>query len=467
MPRRNLRLILAGSLICYLCFIRAEHTPYARHLASAFRTIDAFSLVAPNDRSLFDGAMEGMVGLLNDRGDIHSKYIAARVAPQLDAELRQEFGGIGVMISVREKDGSYELVVLAPPEPGRPAAQQDIRAQDRILAIDGVLVADLDHSDRDALMDDILGRVRGPVGEPVRLSILHPGEASPVEVEVVRALIELDSVKGHTKLPDGSWEFRLADHPHIAHVRITDFGEKTPRELLSIIDRLRVEGVEQFILDLRRNPGGELSGTIEICDMFLEAGKVIVEIKDRRGRLLESYAASHDAPFADLKLVVLVDRESASASEIFAACLQDHHKARIIGERTYGKGTVQRLLHVGPPLTLRDTQQRSYLKLTTSSYWRPSGRNIHRMHREGRDSQAESADDDAEWGVSPDSGLAVTLSAEERAAYIIDRNRRDIYNPDGDALLDDLDETPDELKALLPFEDRAINLAIDALQSMP
>jgi carboxyl-terminal processing protease len=452
MPRRNLWFILLAVLVCFLCYTRADHTPYSRHLAKAYRQINRLALENPPDRELFDAAMEGMVSELNRLGDEHSEYIAATDAGEFNVEISQEFGGIGVVIRLQGEKPPREVVVVSPPEPGGPAAGHDIRARDRIVAIDGVPVASMNTADD----RDVLRRIRGPVGKAVRLEVLHAGETVPVAMEIVRDRIEVDSIHGIRKKDDATWQFTLDQDPQIAYIRITTFGEKTPSELLATLTSLEKEGVRGVILDLRDNPGGELQGTVAICDMFIPGGKTIVQTRDRRGRLEEVFSSSSETPFPTLPLAVLINRYSASASEIVAACLQDHRRAAIIGERSFGKGTVQRLMNVGPLLWEDDEYQSGLLKLTASSYWRPSGKNIHRM-------PGESAE--AQWGVSPDAGLEVELSDSQREAYYVDLRRRELYNPNGDALLDEFEDVTPEASALLPFKDEAIAKAVDYLKA--
>jgi carboxyl-terminal processing protease len=454
MPRRNLWIILLTVVVCYLCYNRADHTPYVRHLARAYREINRLALEDPPDRRLFDAAMEGMVAELRRLGDEHSDYITIADVAEFNAEISQEFGGIGVVISLRGKEPPRELLIVSPPEPGRPAANHDIRARDRIIAIDGVAVATMDTANT----HEILRRMRGPVGKPVRLTVIHSGETDPVDMEIVRDRIEVDSIHGIRKKKDAAWQFTLDDHPQIGYVRLTTFGERTPEELYEVLYGLVNEGVRGVILDLRDNAGGELQGTVEICNMFLPAGKTIVQTRNRRGQIEEVFRATSETPFQDLPLAILINRYSASASEIVAACMQDHRRAAIIGERSFGKGTVQRLMNVGPPTWQKQDEeyQSGLLKLTASSYWRPSGKNIHRMPDDT---------DDSEWGVSPNAGMEVQLDDRQREALYVDLGRRELYDPNGDALADDLAETSPEVRALLPFEDEAIAKAVAYLKA--
>lgn len=459
MPRRNLWIILLSVLACYACYERADHMPYSRHLAQAYREINLHALEDPPDRGLFDAAMEGMVAELKRLGDEHSDYLTVENSAEFNAEISQEFGGIGVLISLQGKEPPRELVIVSPPEPGRPAAEHDIRARDRIVAIDGVAVASMDTTND----HEILRRMRGPIGKPVQLTIVHAGETDPVEIEVVRDRIATESIHGIRKKKDATWQYRLDDNPEIAYIRITTFGERTPEELFHLLKGLTRNRLSGGILDLRDNAGGELQGTVAICDMFLPRGKKIVETRDRRGQVEEVFRSTSATPFATLPLAVLINRYSASASEIVAACLQDHRRAAVIGERSFGKGTVQRLINVGPPLWRDDEYRAGLLKLTTSSYWRPSGKNIHRTGRNRPGGETE-ASEEADWGVLPDPAMEVQLDAREREAFLIDRRRRELYNPTGDALVDDLEEISPEVKALLPFHDEAIAKAVGYLR---
>ena len=225
-------------------------------------------------------------------------------------------------------------------------------------------------------------------------------------------MIVVDSILGDRRTAEGGWEFRLADNPDIAHVRITAFGNKTPEELAHVLTKLKDEGVKGVVLDLRDNPGGALDAAVAICDMFLPANLPIVETRGRDGAVRARYTTSGKGAFQKLPLALLVNQNSASASEIVAACLQDHHRAAIVGQRSYGKGTVQQLIPI--------ESGQSLLKLTAASYWRPSGKNIHR-----RPSDAD-ADD---WGVSPDTDLAVPLDDKQYEAYTKYRDDRDLAPP--------------------------------------
>jgi len=291
----------------------------------------------------------------------------------------------------------------------------------------------------------VLRLMRGEPGTAIRLTVRHPGEKESQTVELVRETIMIDSILGDVRRADGTWEFRLAADPRIAMIRIATFANKTPAELGQVLARLQDEGMKAAVLDLRDNPGGALDSAVAVCDMFLPAGDLIVETRGRGQELRDRYVASGKGRYQDLPLAVIVNGNTASASEIVAACLQDHDRAVVVGERSYGKGTVQELLPV--------ESGRSLLKLTTASYWRPSGENIHRM--------ADASPEDA-WGVKPNADYEVPLSDQEYVAYRQYRSQRDL-----------LEQAPTTAGAVAgspaaegAFVDRPLDKAVEYLQGV-
>ena len=233
--------------------------------------------------------------------------------------MRQQFGGIGVRIRIL--GDPPELVVVGAPDPGTPAARADIRANDRVLEIDGKSTTGMN-------MTEVLHLMRGQPGEPLRLLIRHADAAHPEVKELVREVITVDSILGDRRTAEGGWEFRLEADPRIAQVRVTTFGNKTAEELDRVLTRLTDEGVEAVVLDLRDDAGGSLDAAVAICDMFLPAGKKIVEIRGRDDVLEERYLSSGSGKFAKLPLAVLVNAGSASASEIRRRLLAGQRSSR-------------------------------------------------------------------------------------------------------------------------------------------
>jgi carboxyl-terminal processing protease len=436
MSRRNLLILLITVVVSYACYLRGERDPFARYAAEGLDTIRQGSLEAVPDRELFDGAMRGMVGVLHKHGDQHSQYLNEAEANPLRSEIHQQFGGIGVRIGFLGEQ--HRLAIVAPPDQGTPAARAKLQPGDFILAID-------DQSTDAIKMNEVMRLVRGEPGSVLRLKIESPSDPAPRTVELVREVINTESVLGDRRDKDGSWQFRLESDPQIALLRITSFGDRTASEFVNVMTKLAGEGVRAIVLDLRDNPGGSLDAAVAICEMLLPAGKTIVETRGRAQNLLHRYVSTSDGKFADIPMAVLVDQNSASAAEIVAACLQDHDRAIVVGQRSYGKGTVQQLL----PLE----SGKSLLKLTWASFWRPSGANIH---------HAVGVKDDAKWGVSPDTGFQCKLSPDEYKTFLAYREKRDGFGPIEENNKDIDRETAAKLAG---FADKQMQLAVEYLQT--
>jgi carboxyl-terminal processing protease len=435
MSQRNLLLLLLATAISYACYVRGEQNPHVRYIGDGLDAITQGALESVSDQELFDGAMRGMVDVLARHGDEHSKFLPEAEADPLRTEIRQQFGGIGVRIGFEGKPP--QLTIVGPPDPGTPAARADLLPGDHITAIDDRATAGMN-------MGDVLQLMRGEPGTTVRLSIGRPHSPQPRTVELVREIINIDSILGERRGPDGRWEFTLPDNPRIAHVRIASFGERTAAELNHVLETLQKRGVKSIVLDLRDNVGGSLDAAVAVCQILLPAGKEIVTTRGRGQQIRQRYATTVDGKFTGLPLVVLVNQNSASAAEIVAACLQDHGRAPVAGQRTYGKGTVQELLPM--------ESGRSLLKLTWASFWRPNGANIHRRPGDKQDSG---------WGVTPDAGLERTLSDNEYAAWFKYRSRRD-----GFSRLESEQPASNDVPAEVgPFIDEQLQSALQYLES--
>jgi carboxyl-terminal processing protease len=435
MSRRNLLILLVAVVVSYACYLRNDPNPFARYAAEGFSTIKQGSLEAVPNRELFDGAMRGMVGVLHQHGDQHSEYRNEAEANRLRSEIHQQFGGIGVRIGFL--GDKHRLAIVAPPDPDTPAAKAKLQPGDFILAIDDQPTGGIE-------MADVLRLVRGKPGTSLRLKIESPSQSEPRTVELVREVITTESVLGNRRDKDGSWQFRLETDPRIAQIRITSFGDRTASEFAKVMAKLTGEGVGAIVLDLRDNPGGSLDAAVAICQMLLPAGKTIVETRGREKVLLHRYETTSDGNYLDIPLAVLVNQFTASAAEIVAACLQDNGRAIVVGQRSYGKGTVQQLL----PLE----SGKSLLKLTWASFWRPSGANIHHMPSDAKN---------AKWGVMPDAGYESTLSDDDYKTYLAYREQRDEFGPIGDA-----DNTDRETAAkIATFTDQPLALAVKYLQA--
>jgi carboxyl-terminal processing protease len=433
MPQRNLLILLLATALSYACYVRGGQNPFARYVASGLAEIEDDALEPVPSRELFDGAMEGMVETLRRHGDEHSQYFPEDEADPLRSEIRQQFGGIGVQI--RLAGDPPRLTISSPPEPDTPAARANLLPGDQVQAIDGQPTAGMD-------MLRVLSLVRGDPGTVVQLTIQSEHHKSPRVIDLVREIIHIKSILGDVRAGDGTWQYRLQSDPRIAQVRITLFGDRTAEELADVLDQLVGEGVQGVILDLRDNAGGVLDAAVSVCGMFLPANRAIVETRGKNAEVRKRYETTGAGSYLDLPLAVIVNQESASAAEIVAAGLQDHHRAVVVGERSYGKGTVQQVI----PLA-----GKSLLKLTWASFWRPSGKNIHRM---------AGATDSGEWGVVPDEGYEQRLTSEQYAAYRKYRSQRDLTNLDqSPSEVDQPDETAGD------FVDEQLMLAVKYLQA--
>lgn len=404
MPRRNLYLILVVCLISAFCYRKADSS-HRSHYGRMFDTfvqileeVERNYVEKVDDRELFEGALHGMVNQLDE----NSRYLNPGDTARQQQNLDQEFGGIGIEVSYDRDRGA--ITVLSPIV-GSPAFRAGILPGDTIVQVDGDDTVGLTSTE----FEETVKRLRGKPGEEVRLKVLHLGIDEPIELVIKREKVQVEAVLGDRRRDDGSWEFMLPGDDKIGYVRLNNnFGRLTLKKLDEAIKRLKDQGLRGLILDLRHNGGGLLEEAVDICNLFVEQGR-IVTVKGRDGVELTARDATGNAPYADLPLAVLINGRSASASEIVAACLQDHDRATIVGERSFGKGTVQEIhkLEGG----------RSAIKLTIATYWRPSNKNIHRGRK---------ATDHDQWGVIPDPGYEVKLTAEQQREIAEWRRDRDL-----------------------------------------
>lgn len=390
MPRRNLIVLFVVAVVSLICYQRTPRNRYGETVARAIDLVSRHALEPLPTDKLYEAAMSGMMAGLDD----YSGFVPAERLQRFTEEIDQEFAGVGLEVRRDEKSG--ELIVGSPLV-GSPAQRAGIRAGDRIVRID-------QRPTRDLSLDDAVRLMRGRPGTRVALAILRPGEEKENVVELVREVVHVDTVLGCSRNADGSWNYLLPDHPQIAMAAISSFGKETAEELRRVLDDLSARGMKALVLDVRDDRGGLLRAAIAVCNLFLDEG-VIVTTRGRSGdHVRDEYRAEGKAPFATLPLAVLINGDTASASEIVAACLQDHGRAAIVGQRSYGKGTVQEIFELEPG--------RGALRLTTASYWRPSGQNIHRR----RNAQPDEA-----WGVIPDEGLQVVFDAEQLKRWRLSR----------------------------------------------
>jgi carboxyl-terminal processing protease len=293
------------------------------------------------DLSLFYGALAGSVAAL---GDPYSIFFNPETASEFTEELSGRFEGIGAEIGIKNN----QLTIIAP-LPETPAERAGIRAGDKIYAIDNLDTTGMS-------TDQAVNLIRGEKGTDVVLLIVHKGETKTTEITITRDTIDINSVR---------WEMK-ADN--IAYIRITAFNEDTGRRFKEAVNEATLQGAERIVLDLRNNPGGFLDMAVELGSYWVDNDVMVQEIFSDAS-LNKNYYSSGRAVLADLPTVVLVNGGSASASEILAGALQDYGLATLVGEQTFGKGSVQELE------TLSDG---SAVKITVAEWHTPLGRSINK-----------------------------------------------------------------------------------------
>ncbi|WP_003540381.1 S41 family peptidase [Desulfotomaculum nigrificans] len=328
--------------------------------------------VAPE--RLVEGAIKGLVGSLDDP---YSVYLDKKTYSMLQEQIRGSFGGIGILVGVKD----HRLTVIKP-FAKTPAAKAGIKAGDIITEIGGQKTKDMD-------TETAVNLMRGPVGTSVELTIAREGVPQPLKFKLQREEISVPTVEGRM----------VPGENHIGYVAISQFTENTGNEMVQTLENLRQEGMAGLILDLRDNPGGELGSAVKIADQFIDKGP-IVTIDYRVGKDI-TYSA--DPEKLNIPLVVLVNKGSASASEILAGAIKDTKVGTLVGTQTFGKGIVQTVF----PLD-NDTG----LKLTTARYLTP---NKHDIHKKGitPDMTVEEKTEPSAAKTDPQMAVALKLLREK------------------------------------------------------
>lgn len=290
-----------------------------------------------DETALLEGAIKGMVDAV---GDPYTVFFNAEEYKDFKADAEGQFIGIGVQVGI--KDDS--IVIIAPIE-GTPAYRAGLRAGDIITKVDGI-------GYKGSELDKAVSIIRGEEGKPVRLTILRNGTEE--EVTIVRASITLVNVQ--SEILEGN----------IGHVTLLQFTEGVASQVREAVGTLKAQGAKGIILDLRGNPGGLLDEAVNLSSLFIEKGKTIVYTLDKYNQKAEEYSSGGD--YIGMPLVILIDEGSASASEVVAGALKDYGAATLVGQKSFGKGIVQRIFSVG---------KIEGMKVTTSSYYSPKGINIH------------------------------------------------------------------------------------------
>lgn len=346
-------------------------------------------------------AVHGMVEAL----DPHSEFMEEKAFSGLDADLRGKFGGVGIHIELRNN----RVLVIAPIA-GTPAERAGIRRGDEIVAVDNTEVS------RDVSMDDMVELLRGEPGTKVSLTLIRPGEKQRIVIPIVREVIKVDSVRSVQVLDGG-----------IGFIQIAEFSERTSDDFLAALDGLLAKNIRGLVIDLRNNPGGLLDAAVAVAEPFFKKDELIVYTESRQPQDRVEYRAETDGEPLKLPVAVLINSGSASAAEVLAGALKDTHRAVIVGERSFGKGSVQ---------TIFELKNGEGMRLTTARYYTPSGVTIH------------------EKGIEPQIEVVMTPAEDEKIS--LQRQRDDLNDPAAFA----------ERFGFAPIEDRQLQVAMAALRGV-
>ncbi len=294
----------------------------------------------PKSEDLIRGALKGMLSSL----DPYSEFMDAERYNELKVDTEGKFGGLGIEISIKD-----DILTVITPIEDSPAWKAGMKSGDRIVKINNELTKNI-------TIGEAVKKLRGKPGSEVSLTVLREGESKLLEFKLVRDIIKIKDIKDAMILEN-----------HIAYMRLVEFRENTPRDMDTILQKLKNDGMDSLILDLRNNPGGLLDVAVKVVEKFIPEGKIIVYTKGRSANQNMEFKSHYSNPYLDIPMIVLINEGSASGSEIVAGALQDYKRAVLLGKKSFGKGSVQSVL----PLA-----DGSALKLTTSKYYTPSGRVI-------------------------------------------------------------------------------------------
>jgi carboxyl-terminal processing protease len=392
---------------------------------SAYPSLELFSFVMEKVRKdyvdgqkltyqdLVYGALKGMLNTL----DPHSEFMEPDKYKELQNDTQGNFGGLGIVVSIKDN-----FVTVVAPMEDTPGFRAGILSGDRIVKIDG-------KSTERMSLQDAVKNLRGDPGTEVTLTILRPSSGQFKDHKLTRTVINVDMVKDI----NSKKQFPLGENK-IGYIRLVQFGEKTSDDLEAALRKLKGQGMQGLVLDLRWNPGGLLDQAVDVCEKFLPRGELVVTTEGRNtSQTSTRRALGRGDELRNVPIVVLVNLGSASASEIVAGCLQDLKRAIILGEKTFGKGSVQSIL----PL-----QDGSALRLTTAKYYTPSHKVIH------------------EEGITPD--ILVPVTDDEERDILLKRTPGGIESleeKDRDRVMNahdpQLDRAIDLLKGITLFTQRA------------
>jgi len=383
-----------------------------------------------------DIALTMMSASLNDP---YTVYFDKEMVRKEESRLKAQFSGIGIHI---RRDLARDGLLVVSPIKGSPAYKAGVKAGDLIIEVrrevdpfGNKLQSEAEKvvSTRGMKTEDAINLILGKPGVPVTVVIEREGEKKPIPFTIERGRVSLETVLGVKRDAKDDWDYWVDEDSRIAYVHLSQFGPQTFGDLKRVVDRLSRLGMKGMVLDLRFNPGGVLGGSLMICDLFVEDG-LLVEVRPRVGKPERHYDQGFGA-HTNFPMAVLVNGSSASASEIVSGCLKDYGRAVIVGERTYGKGSVQTIEKM-------DVTGGEF-KMTTARWFPPLGENVDKNSTGGKP--------DDEWGIKPNEGYEVKLSREEKQELAdILRDKELIARPD----------QPGK-EAKKPFKDRQLDAALE------
>jgi carboxyl-terminal processing protease len=350
---------------------------------------------------LTHSALHGMIESL----DPHSEFMESSDYREMEEEMSGKFGGIGIQVEIRQG----HVVVIAPIE-GTPGDRAGILRGDQIVRVDDKAV------EKGSTMTAVIDRLRGPAKTKVKIGLYRPSTNKTFDLVLTREVINVDSVRDVRVLPDG-----------VGYLQLTEFSEQSGTEFGRALERLIKDGATSLVLDLRNNPGGLLNAAVEVAEPFFRKGELIVYTQGRKAEDRDEYRSEASGEPLKLPMAVLINAGSASAAEIVAGALKDTGRAVIVGERSFGKGSVQSVFRL---------KNGEGLRLTTARYYTPSGVSIH------------------EKGIEPQ--VTVVMTPDEDSKLRLQRARSDVVAP----------KEFEERFAFTPIEDRQLQAAVDVLKGV-
>lgn len=367
---------------------RDDDYHFVRTLLDIHRQVTINYVDPVDQQKLQQGAIDGMLGKL----DPYTVYVPPANQEQFESMLEGSFRGVGIQL---EQNAKGEVEVVTPIEDS-PALRAGVQAGDIITRVNNQEVSNL-------RLPDVMKKIKGPDNSKVEITVRHPNGAV-ADLTMTRQEIVVPTVKGYRRGEDNAWSYWASEDPKIGYVRITQFTSDTYKKIKGVLDQLVGQGMRGFILDLRFNPGGQLEQAEEVVNMFVKEG-VIVRTKGRN-RPEQIFRANGQGTLPDFPMVVLINEHSASAAEIVSGSLMDNHRAITVGNRSFGKGSVQEVMPLG--------DSEGELKITVAYYYLPSGRLVHRKP------------DSKDWGVDPQ--IVVPMNTPEEEALLKEQSDLDVLH---------------------------------------